>query len=76
MKFKYIISGIGALALLLASCTKQLELKDPQGLSPADAIANDANIKKLLQGAYGAMSRANMYGGNAQLFGDFLAAFF
>lgn len=74
MKFKYLISGLGAFMLFLASCTKQLELKDPQGLSPEDAIANDANIKKLLQGGYDAMSSSNMYGGNAQLFADFLGA--
>jgi len=74
MKLKYLFFGFVGLIITLTSCKKQLELKDPQGLDPADAVANDANIKKLIQGAYDAMSSGNMYGGNAQMFADFLAA--
>jgi starch-binding outer membrane protein, SusD/RagB family len=74
MRLKYLFGGFLGLMLTLTSCKKQLELKDPQGLDPADAVANDANIKKLMQGAYDAMSSGNMYGGNAQMFADFLAA--
>lgn len=59
---------------MLASCTKELELKDPQGLSPQDAAANDGNIKRLLQGGYDALSSTNLYGGNVQLYADLLAS--
>lgn len=60
--------------LLLASCKKELNLKDPQGLDPQTALANDANIKRVLQGGYDALSSSNMYGGNAQLFADLAAS--
>ena len=60
MKLKYLFCGFLGLIITLTSCKKQLELKDPQGLDPADAVANDANIKKLIQGAYDAMSSGNM----------------
>jgi hypothetical protein len=61
-------------AVLFSSCKKELELKDPQGLSPEDATANDANIKRLLQGGYDAMSSSNIYGGNVQMFADLLGS--
>jgi len=75
MKLKKLIINIGVISsLLITSCKKQIELIDPQGLPPAEAVANDANIKKTLQGAYDAISSSNLYGGNIQLFSDLLAA--
>ena len=74
MNLKNIITGLAAITLLTTSCKKELELKDPQGLNPTDALATDGNIKKVLQGGYDAMSSSNMYGGNAQMFGDLLAS--
>ncbi|HEX8333861.1 MAG TPA: RagB/SusD family nutrient uptake outer membrane protein, partial [Segetibacter sp.] len=74
MYSKYIISGLAAFMLLTTSCKKELELKDPQGLNPTDALATDGNIKKVLQGGYDAMSSSSMYGGNAQMFADLLAS--
>ncbi len=61
-------------ALFTTACNKQIELIDPQGLPPAEAIANEANINKTLQGGYDAMSSSNMYGGNAQMFADLAAS--
>lgn len=69
-KFFTLLAG----AVLLGACSKELELKDPQGLSPQDATANDVNIKKLLQGGYDAISSTNLYGGNLQLFADLLGS--
>lgn len=74
MHFKYIVSGLAAFMLLATSCKKNLELKDPQGLNPEDALATDGNIKKVLQGGYDALSSSNMYGGNVQMFADLLAS--
>ncbi|NTS40857.1 RagB/SusD family nutrient uptake outer membrane protein [Flavisolibacter sp. BT320] len=58
----------------MASCKKELELTDPQALDPGSALANDANIKRVLQGAYDVLSSSNLYGGNTQLFADLAAS--
>lgn len=63
-----------AAGLLFTSCKKELNLTDPQGLDPQTALANDANIKRVLQGGYDALSSSSMYGGNAQLFADLAAS--
>lgn len=69
MKLKYISFALAA-TISLASCKKELDLKDPQALDPQSALANDANIKRVLEGGYDALSSSSMYGGNAQLFAD------
>lgn len=74
MKLKNKFLLLLAAGIVFGSCSKELELKDPQGLSPQDATAKDANIKKLLQGGYDAMSSTNLYGGNIQLFADLLGS--
>lgn len=74
MRLKNKIIGLLAVSLLAVSCKKELELKDPQFLSPEDALATDANIKKVLLGGYDAMSSGDMYGGNAQLFADLMGS--
>jgi len=74
MKLKNKLFGLLALSLLAMSCKKELELKDPQFLSPQDAVASDANIKKVLLGAYDAISSGNLYGGNLQLFADLMGS--
>lgn len=73
MKLKNIFIALLA-CISLASCKKELDLTDPQGLDPQTALSNDANVKRVLQGGYDAMSSSNMYGGNAQLFSDLAAA--
>jgi starch-binding outer membrane protein, SusD/RagB family len=60
--------------IMLVSCKKELDLKDPQALDPQAALANDANIKRVLQGGYDALSSSSMYGGNAQMFADLAAS--
>ncbi|MDB5206273.1 MAG: RagB/SusD family protein [Flavisolibacter sp.] len=73
MKSKYLSIALIA-SIVLASCKKELNLKDPQGLDPQTALATDANIKRVLQGGYDALSSSSMYGGNAQLFADLAAS--
>lgn len=74
MNLKNKLVGLLAVSLLAVSCKKELELKNPQGLNPADALATDANIKKVLLGGYDAMSSSYMYGGDAQMSADLLAS--
>ena len=74
MKLKNKLVGLLAVSLLALSCKKELELKDPQFLKPEDALATDANIKKVLLGGYDAMSSGSMYGGDAQLFADLMGS--
>lgn len=73
MTTKNIFITLAATALL-SSCKKELNLTDPQGLDPQTALATDANIKRVLQGGYDAISSSNMWGGNAQLFADLAAS--
>jgi hypothetical protein len=73
MKSKYL--SIALIATIgLTSCKKELDLKDPQGLDPQAALATDANIKRVLQGGYDALSSSSMYGGNIQMFADLAAS--
>jgi hypothetical protein len=74
MKMKNIFIGCIVSLLCATSCKKQIELVDPQGLPPAEAVANDANVKKTLQGGYDALSSTNLYGGNLQMFADLMAS--
>ncbi len=74
MKIRNILFTVLTSALLLSGCKKELELKDPQALSPADAFSNDVNIKKVLQGGYDAASSGNLWGGNLQIFPDLMGA--
>jgi hypothetical protein len=73
MKLKYITVALMA-GIALASCKKELDLKDPQGLDPQTALASDANIKRVLQGGYDAISSSSLYGGNVQMFADLAAS--
>ena len=74
MKLKYIFFGLTICMLALSSCKKQLDLLDPQGLDPQQALSSDQNIKKVLQGGYDALSAGNLYGGNIQLLSDLLGS--
>lgn len=74
MKFKHILFTLSTTLVLATGCKKELELKDPQALSPSDAFASDGNIKKVLQGAYDAASSGNLWGGNLQIYPDLMGS--
>ncbi len=74
MNTKKILAIIAVGGLLFSACTKKLEQTDPQTLPIDVSLGSDANVKKVLMGAYDAMSSGNLYGGNIQLFGDLLGA--
>ena len=74
MNTKKILTIITVGGLLFTACTKKLEQTDPQTLPIDVSLGTDANVKKVLMGAYDAMSSGNLYGGNIQLFADLLGA--
>jgi hypothetical protein len=71
---KLYIIGIIMLSALVTSCDKELDLEPSQSVSENVALSNDANVKKVLNGAYDAVSSGSLYGGNLQLFSELLAA--
>jgi hypothetical protein len=68
------IIGIIILAVLIAGCDKELNLEPAQSVSENIALSKDANVKKVLNGAYDAISSGNLYGGNLQLYSELLGA--
>lgn len=61
-------------ALFISSCDKELDLLPQQSIAEDVALSSDANVKKVLNGAYDAMSNGNLYGGNLFLLSELLAA--
>lgn len=59
---------------LVTACNKKLDLPNPQAIGNELALANDANVKQVLGGAYDALSSGSLYGGDIQIFGDLMAA--
>ena len=72
MKRNIIITGV--VVLLIASCSKRLDILPEQDVAEETVLTSDANVKKALNGAYDALSSGNLYGGNIQLFSELLAA--
>lgn len=70
MQARYILCALVAGAVLAASCKKELNLQDPQALNPQGAVSTDANVKRVLQGGYDAISSASLYGGDLQIMAD------
>jgi hypothetical protein len=74
MKIRNILFALSTTLVLSTGCKKELELKDPQALSPQDAFSTDGNIKKVLQGGYDALSSGNLWGGNLQMYPDLMGS--
>jgi starch-binding outer membrane protein, SusD/RagB family len=70
---RYILGTI-AIIFLFTSCDKKLDLLPQQSIAEEVALSNDANVKKVLNGAYDGLSNSNLYGGNVFLFSELLAA--
>jgi tetratricopeptide (TPR) repeat protein len=71
---KLIIILITAGAFFVSSCGKKLDIQPIQSISQEEALSNDQNIKKILNGAYDGLSNASLLGGDLQLFSELLAA--
>lgn len=70
MQTRYIFCALVAGAVLVASCKKELNLQDPQAINLQGAVSTDANVKRVLQGGYDAISSASLYGGDLQIMAD------
>lgn len=68
------IIAITLLSVIVASCGKKLDLLPQQSVAEEVALNSDANVKKVLNGAYDAVSDGDLYGGNLMLFAELLAA--
>lgn len=64
----FIISGF------LMACDKELDLLPRQSLAEEVALSSDANVKRVLNGAYDALSSGSLYGGNVFLYSELLGA--
>ena len=71
---KRTIIAITLLTFFIASCDKKLDLLPQQSVAEEVALNSDANVKKVLNGAYDAVSSGNLYGGNMQLYSELLGA--
>lgn len=70
---KYILF-LSALAFFIASCDKKLNLLPRQSLAEEVALNSDVNVKKVLNGAYDALSSGDLYGGNVLLYSELLGS--
>ena len=68
------IIAITLLSVIVTSCGKKLDLLPQQSVAEEVALSSDANVKKVLNGAYDAVSDGDLYGGNILLFSELLAA--
>lgn len=71
---KHNIIAIAVLSFFIGGCDKKLDLLPLQSVADEVTLNSDANIKKVLNGAYDAVSSGNLYGGNFQLYSELLAA--
>src|SRR5690606_41504486 len=68
---RYIIIG---LIVLFSGCADQLDLDPRQSVDQDLALSNDANVKRVLQGAYSEIRDTELYGGRLLLYAEMLAA--
>src|SRR6218665_58784 len=68
----YIISAI--LTLTIVSCAKKLDILPEQNVEEGVVLSTDEKVKKVLNGAYDALSSTDLYGGNFLLYSELLAA--
>lgn len=62
------------LAVTASSCDKKLDLLPQQSVAEEVALSSDANVKKVLNGCYDALSTADLLGGHVMLYSELLAA--
>ncbi len=63
-----------AISFFAFSCSKKIDLLPSQSVEEGVALTSDANVKKVLNGAYDAVSDGDLYGGDLLLFSELLAA--
>jgi len=70
----FYIPIILCLGLLIISCDDQLDLKPSQEIDELTALDSDANIKRVLIGAYANLRKSDLWGGRILLYSEMLAA--
>lgn len=71
-KILHIVSVLAFLAL--TSCDKELDITPQQTVDEETALSTDQNVKRVLNGAYDALSSGSLLGGDVQLYGELMAA--
>lgn len=71
---KKYISVVLAMGIVFTSCNKKLDLLPQQSVAEEVALSSDANVKKVLNGAYDAISSSSLYGGDLFLYSELQAA--
>lgn len=71
---KKLLIAINLLAVLAISCSKKIDLLPRQSVAEEVALNSDANVKKVLNGLYDAVSDGDLWGGNLLLYSELLAA--
>ena len=61
---KKYISIVFALGVLFTSCDKKLDIFPEDSVPDEIALTTDVNVKKVLNGAYDAISSSSLYGGD------------
>jgi len=72
-KFKYITIIISLLTFSFVGCDDNLDIEPEQSLSPSAALASSANVKKILNNAYGVARDNGSYGGGIALASELIA---
>ena len=70
---RYILIA-SAFMLTTTACNKELDILPQQSVAEESALSSDANVKKVLNGAYDAIASASLLGGDMQLFSELFAA--
>jgi tetratricopeptide (TPR) repeat protein len=65
---------LAGFTLALSSCDNQLHLTPAQSVDQDLALNNDANVKRVLVGAYADLRHEDLWGGRLQLYAEMLGA--
>lgn len=74
MKKHITLLGLLVGILFIYSCEDQLDLRPPQSVDEEIALSSDANIKRVLIGAYAELRAVELYGGRLQLYSEMLGS--
>ncbi len=73
LNINYILSMV-IVTMIVSACSNQLDKLPPQSISTDIALNSDENVKKVLIGAYDALSNADLFGGEILRNSELLAA--
>ncbi|MBR9777144.1 MAG: RagB/SusD family nutrient uptake outer membrane protein, partial [Cytophagales bacterium] len=61
-------------SFFILSCDANLDIKPSQEIDEGTALDNDANIKRVLVGAYANLRKSDLWGGRLLLYSEMLGA--